>query len=319
MKLPVPLVLVVVSFLPLYSQVEKISEWQPLPRVGANIHPDTAVAMSPAEWFWTERVGNNALRAIFLDPVTRERTEYLYEDDRVERVSRLEHALFPGSFGVISAVLSPREGSVLTGFLVVDRKTGKFEFLDTGDYFPRGVKISPKGMIWTMGWEREPGTAGKSVEKPLYDVVRIYDRTGKQVGSAVPKEKLQVASIDREVNPPRTFFGGGAFLFHLKQTNTIVRVDEESRQVELIAGPKIEQLSQGTELATCDGKTIYFRGARKGGGSESFLRTAGGEWVKHQFRMMGTVKEHWYPIIGYCTAEGVPVGANSYNELSEVR
>ncbi|GAB4368688.1 MAG: hypothetical protein OHK0021_11820 [Bryobacter sp.] len=123
----------------------------------------------------------------------------------------------------------------------------------------------------------------------------------------------------RLLNPARTFLGGGGYLFYLRESNEILRVDESTMKFDRIAGPPVNAAINSASVTTCDGRVIYFAGTGKQTGALMYVRTETGTWMKHRYQQFGKVKEYWAPTIFYCSAEGVPVAAISYNELSEVR
>lgn len=68
---------------------------------------------------------------------------------------------------------------------------GDIELIRTYPYWPISLAIAPDGTIWTVGSEMtyERKSSGDGVN-PNGDVVRHFDRTGKLLGSAVPRQTL---------------------------------------------------------------------------------------------------------------------------------
>jgi hypothetical protein len=99
---------------------------------------------------------------------------------------------FDGSLAVVgSAFSNDSQGIAFLAWVSPGRQEQTVVRLSP--FLPRAVTVAPDGVIWTVGVE--PG------DNSDYPIIRRFDRTGKLLGTAVPKGSLKVADTGRFTDP----------------------------------------------------------------------------------------------------------------------
>ena len=101
---------------------------------------------------------------------------------------------FDGSFAISgSAYTADSRGTVFLAWVSADGK--KQTVIGTSPFVADAVTMAHDGTIWVAGFEHEKMHGGD------YDVIRRFDRSGKLIGSMIPRSSLPVMDHKRFAEP----------------------------------------------------------------------------------------------------------------------
>ncbi|MGD0618821.1 MAG: hypothetical protein ABSB67_14285 [Bryobacteraceae bacterium] len=157
-------------------------------------------------------------------------------------------------------------GCMLHVVLVLDRTGRQTKLINTGCFVVGHLAIGPDHSIWTLGWQRAPGSTEEDWQD--YMIVRRFTMDGKQVSAFLPRslfpKGLEPGSpggdLGIQVTPGRV--GVLVYAGTTSKNREWVELDLNGKIVERL---RVDNVRSPTQFAFTADNHVYFQGEGGGG------------------------------------------------------